>query len=153
MDKIDKKILSLLCENARMPLKKIAAQVFLSSPAVSARMERMERKGILTGYRATVSPQKLGYQILAFVNVVLSPDRREAFLSCIRQYPGVVECYHVAGAFSMLMKVYFPDTQQLDAFLAQVQKFGKTQTQIVFSTMIEPRAPEIIDSPSKNELD
>ena len=63
MDEIDKKILSLLVENARIPLKQIAAQVFLSPPAVSARIERMERSGVITGYRASVSPEKLGYHI------------------------------------------------------------------------------------------
>ena len=61
MDAIDKKILSLLGQNARIPLKKIAEQVFLSPPAVSARIERMENSGIIAGYRVTVAQEKLGY--------------------------------------------------------------------------------------------
>ena len=141
MDAIDKKILSLLGQNARIPLKKIAEQVFLSPPAVSARIERMESSGIITGYRVTVAQEKLGYHITEFVNVVLPPERQEDFYACVRSCPGVVECYHVAGAFSMLLKVCFPDTQQLDAFVARVQKFGKTQTQIVFSEVMGHREP------------
>lgn len=143
MDAIDKKILSLLGQNARIPLKQIAAQVFLSPPAVSARIERLESSGIITGYRAAVAPEKLGLQITAFVNVVLPPERQQAFYSYIEQCDNVVECYHVAGAFSMLMKVCFPDTQQLDAFVAKIQKFGKTQTQIVFSSVIDHREPGV----------
>ena len=70
LDDMDKKILSILVENARIPLKQIAAQVFLSPPAVSARIERMERSGVITGYRAALAPEKLGYHIVAFINEI-----------------------------------------------------------------------------------
>ncbi|HJB26299.1 MAG TPA: Lrp/AsnC family transcriptional regulator [Firmicutes bacterium] len=147
MDLIDTKILSLLEQNARIPLKKIAEQVFLSAPAVSARIERLERAGVITGYRAVVNPRQLGYHISAFVNVILSPERQKPFFSFVEGCRNVTECYHVAGPYSMLMKVNFPDTQQLDSFVARVQKFGKTQTQIVFSTVVQPREVEF--SPQK----
>ena len=62
MDRIDKKIITLLQKNARMPLKALAEQVFLSSPAVSARIERLEKEQIISGYEAKVNPFKLGYQ-------------------------------------------------------------------------------------------
>lgn len=55
MDNIDKKILHLLQENARYPLKHLASKVFLSSPAVSARIERLEKSGIISGYHASVA--------------------------------------------------------------------------------------------------
>ena len=99
--------------------------------------------GIITGYRATVAPEKLGYHITAFINVVLPPERQQAFYEFVKQCASVVECYHVAGAYSMLLKVCFPDTQQLDAFVATIQKYGKTQTQIVFSSIIEHREPGV----------
>lgn len=142
MDGIDKKIISLMGKNARIPLKKIAEQVFLSAPAVSARIERLERAGIITGYRAVIDPRKLGYHIVAFVNVVLAPERHQPFYNFVKSCCNVAECYHVAGPYSMLLKVCFPDTQQLDSFVAKVQKFGKTQTQIVFSAVVEPREME-----------
>ena len=147
MDLIDTKILSHMEQNARIPLKKIAEQVFLSAPAVSARIERLERAGVITGYRAVVNPRQLGYHISAFVNVILSPERQKPFFSFVEGCRNVTECYHVAGPYSMLMKVNFPDTQQLDSFVARVQKFGKTQTQIVFSTVVQPREVEF--SPQK----
>lgn len=153
MDAIDQKILSLLELNARIPLKQIAAQVFLSPPAVSARIERLERSGIITGYRAAVSHEKLGFYITAFINVVLSPEQQEAFCSFMEQCSNVTECYHVAGYFSMLVKACFHDTQQLNAFVSRIQKFGKTETQVVFSSIIaqrEPRQPACM-SAEKNE--
>ncbi len=147
LDDMDKKILSILVENARIPLKQIAAQVFLSPPAVSARIERMERSGVITGYRAALAPEKLGYHIVAFINVVLHPERQQDFYQCVQQSPCVTECYHVAGPFSMLMKACFPDTQRMDAFMARIQKFGETQTQIVFSSVIDRREPGLTELP------
>ena len=63
LDNIDKSIIRILQENARTPVKDIAKEVFLSSPAVSARIERLEKRGILTGYHATVYPLLFGYHI------------------------------------------------------------------------------------------
>ena len=57
MDHIDRKIIDILQRDARAPLKQIADQVFLSSPAVSARIARLEKDGCLTGYQAQVDPQ------------------------------------------------------------------------------------------------
>ena len=60
MDKIDKKIITLLQQNARMPLKALAENVFLSSPAVSARIERLEKEEIIEGYEVKINQLKLG---------------------------------------------------------------------------------------------
>ena len=79
MDDIDRKILKLLQANARMSLKTIAENTFLSSPAVSARMERLEKEGIITGYHAMVDPMKLGYHILAFINLDVVPEDKPKF--------------------------------------------------------------------------
>ena len=67
LDNIDKSIIRILQENARTPVKDIAKEVFLSSPAVSARIERLEKRGILTGYHATVNPMLFGYHISVLV--------------------------------------------------------------------------------------
>ena len=126
MDKIDRKILSLLQENARYPLKYLAQKVFLSSPAVSTRIERMEKAGIITGYHATIDPVSLGYHITAFINLTLDPKQKNEF------YPYVTDCPNV-------LKVAFPSTMELDTFIGHLQQFGNTQTQIVFSTAVPPR--------------
>ena len=143
MDKIDCKIISLLQENARYPLKYLAEKVELSSPAVSARIERLESQGILTGYHATLDPVTLGYHITAFINLTLEPHQKVEFYPFIEKCPNVLECNCVTGAYSMLIKVCFPSTQELDVFIGQLQKFGKTETQIVFSTAVQPRGIDI----------
>ena len=65
MDRIDRKIIDILQTNARAPLKEIADRVFLSSPAVSARIAKLEKDGVLTGYQAQVAPLKLGQLVKA----------------------------------------------------------------------------------------
>lgn len=74
MDEIDRKILKLLQSNGRMSLKTIAENTFLSSPAVSARIDKLEKDGIIAGYHARVDPMKLGYHILAFINLDVVPE-------------------------------------------------------------------------------
>lgn len=143
MDNIDKKILHLLQENARYPLKHLAAKVFLSSPAVSARIERLEKSGIIAGYHASVTPVSLGYHITAFINMALDPKQKPEFYPFIEACPNVLECNCVTGAYSMLIKVCFPSTMELDTFIGQLQKYGNTETQIVFSTPVQPRGIDV----------
>ena len=143
MDDIDRKILKLLQANARMSLKTIAENTFLSSPAVSARIERLEKEGIITGYHAMVDPMKLGYHILAFINLDVVPEDKPKFYAYANDVPNVLECNCVTGEYSMLMKVAFQSTMDLDIFIGQLQKFGKTSTQIVFSTQVGPRGVDV----------
>lgn len=139
MDDIDRKILTLLGRNSRISLNQLSQHVFLTSPAVAARIEKMEKSGIITGYRTDVDAEKLGYPITAFIELTMDPDEKKAFMDFIRPCPNVLECYHVAGAYSMLLKVTFPTPSLLDQFVGSLQSFGKTQTQIVFSTVVHPR--------------
>ncbi len=143
MDDIDRKILKLLQENARMSLKTIAEKTFLSSPAVSARIEKLEKDGVIAGYHAMVDPMKLGYHILAFVNLDVIPEDKPKFYAFAESVPNVLECSCVTGEYSMLMKVAFQSTMELDIFIGQLQKFGKTSTQIVFSTHVGPRGVDV----------
>lgn len=143
MDAADRAILKALAVNARTPIKELAKEAYLSSPAVSARMERLEKKGVIMGYQAQLNHQALGYHILAFVNLAIPPERRPAFQEFAAACPNVLECHHVTGNYSLILKVAFQSTKDLETFVGHVQTYGTTQTQVVFSTMIEPR--EIVE--------
>ncbi len=143
MDEIDKKIITLLQKNARTPLKALAENVFLSSPAVSARIERLEKDNIISAYEAKINQSKLGYHITAFINLEIIPAQKSEFYPFVKLCPNVIECNCVTGDFSMLIKVAFPDTMELDTFIGRLQKFGRTSTQIVFSTPVEPRGVDV----------
>ena len=149
MDNIDRKILTILQQNARTPLKVIAEQVFLSSPAVSARIERLEAAGYILGYQAQLSCAAMGYQIKAFINLEIEPSQKPEFYPYIEGCPNVMECDCVTGDYSMFIKVCFHTTQELDQFINQLHRFGRTGTQIVFSTPVEHRGIPVIE-PEEN---
>lgn len=148
MDKVDLKLVKLLQNNARYPLKYLAEQVYLSPPAVATRIEKLEKLGIITGYSAKVDKIKLGYNITAFISLAMSPKEKPVFYPFINSCPNVIECNCVTGAYSMLIKAVYKTTLELDAFIGQLQRFGNTETQIVFSTPVEHRE---IDIPVDNE--
>ncbi len=151
LDHIDIEILNILQEDASTPMKEIAAKVFLSSPAVSARIERMERQGYILGYHAQVNPQALGYHIKAFISLEIEPIRKKEFYPYIKSCRNVIECNCVTGDYSMLLEVLFPDTVALDQFIGELQDYGRTKTLIVFSTSVEHRGIHLLDHGQNEE--
>ena len=132
LDHIDEQIIKLLHANARIPLKTIASQVFLSSPAVSARIERLEQAGIITGYSAKINPAELGYHIKAFINLEVNPDQKKEFYPYIKRCNNVVECNCVTGDYAMLIEVMFKSTEELDHFIGELQTFEAQRHRLFF---------------------
>ncbi len=139
LDHIDRKILSMLQENARVSLKDIAQKVYLSSPAVSARIDALIESGYIEGFHARINTEKLGYHIKAFINLEVSPVDKKEFYPYIKSCKNVIACNCVTGDYSMLLEVLFPSTDELDQFIGELQKYGRTKTLIVFSTSVEHR--------------
>jgi len=139
LDAVDRTILNILQQNAKCPLKEIAERVYLSTPAVSARIEKMEREGYILGYQAQVNPAALGYHIKALINLEVPPEEKSTFYPFVKKCPNVIECNCVTGDYSMVLEVLFPSTIELDKFIGELQRFGRTKTLIVFSTSVEHR--------------
>lgn len=140
LDNVDKKIIEMLQANARTPIKDIAAEVFLSSPAVSNRIEKLEKAGIIMGYHTQIDYRLFDYHIKAFINLEVEPYQKKDFYPYIQSVPNVIECNCVTGDYSMLIEVVFQSTVQLDHFINELQqRFGRTKTLIVFSTAVEHR--------------
>ncbi len=143
MDQTDKELIAILQKNGRISLKVLAEKVYLSSPAVSARIDRLEKEGFITGYYAKLNQLKLGYPITAYINLEMEPIQKPEFYPFVDKCPNVIECSCVTGSYSMLLKVAFPSTMELDTFIGRLQKYGRTSTQIVFSTPVEHRGVPI----------
>lgn len=144
MDKIDRKIVNILQTNARASLKELSKQCFISSPAIAARINKLEHAGIITGYQATINLEKINFHVKAFVQVQLEPRQKPEFYPYVQAIPNVIECNCVTGDFSEVMEVVFPSTTDLDDFINDIQqRFGKTSTQIVFSTSVEHRGVQL----------
>ena len=151
MDKIDRKIDNLLQPNARASLKELSKECFISSPAIAARINKLERAGIIKNYQASIDLEKINFHVKAFVQVQLEPRQKPEFYPYVQAIPNVIECNCVTGDFSEVMEVVFPSTADLDEFINQIQqRFGKTSTQIVFSTSVEHRGVQL-KAPEDNE--
>ncbi len=139
LDEADYKIIALLQKNSRMTAKEIASHVCLSSTAIASRIERLQEKNIICGFGIRLNPVALGYYTKAFINVEVDPVNKKEFYPYVEQCLNVIQCNCVTGEFSMLLEVAFHNTMELDVFIGQLQRFGKTKTLIVFSTSVEHR--------------
>lgn len=139
MDELDKKILSILARRGRISLKNLSKEVNLSSPAVSSRIEKLKDQGYIRDIQAQLDLETVGYPIKAFISLAMKPVDKPDFYSFIESIPNVLECCCVTGDYSMIIKVAFKSTRELDLFIGRIQRFGDTMTQIVFSTAVEPR--------------
>ncbi len=139
LDQVDEQILSMLQENARMSLKDMAEQVSMSPTAVGARIDRMLAEGVLEGFTTRLNPEAMGHYVKAFINLQVEPENKQEFFQYIDGVLNVIECNFVTGDYSMLIEVRFPTTRELDHFIGELQRFGKTKTQIVFNTYVKHR--------------
>lgn len=147
MDKIDRKIINSLQKNARASLKDLSKECFISSPAIAARINKLGKSGIINGYHSSIDIEKIGFHVRAFIQVQLEPRQKDEFYPYVQSIPNVVECNCVTGDYSEIMEVIFPSTTDLDNFINTIQqRFGKTSTQIVFSTSVQHRGITLDDA-------
>lgn len=152
MDKIDRKIINSLQKNARASLKDLSKECFISSPAIAARISKLEKAGIINGYHSSINMEKIGFHVRAFIQVQLEPRQKKDFYPYVQSIPNVVECNCVTGDYSEIMEVVFPSTTDLDDFINTIQqRFGKTSTQIVFSTSVSHRGIQLDNVDDEDE--
>jgi Lrp/AsnC family leucine-responsive transcriptional regulator len=140
-DSTDIKILSILQHHGRRHLAEIAKEVNLSAPAVMERVKKLEARGIIKGYHALLDAKKVGKDITAFIGVSISHQRySESFPSHMSGKEDVLECHHVTGDESFILKVKTADTTSLEKLLAEIRSMegvSRTVTKVVLSTSKE----------------
>jgi len=141
VDAVDRKIVTLLRENARRSFKDIGKHVHLSAPAVKRRVDRLEDEGVIRGYTAVVDPAAFGWHTEAFVDLFC--DGRmpgEAIKRAVKEEPAVVSAHTVAGEASALLHVMAEDTRDLELALERIRKVDgvdRTVTEVVLSTLFQ----------------
>ena len=123
LDRIDRKILSILQEDGRIANLKLAEAVALSPTAVLARVQRLTRDGYILGYEARLNPLKLGAGMLVFVEVLLdrtTPNVFDQFKAAVQVHPEIMECHMVAGGFDYLLKTRSADMNAYRVFAGNV---------------------------------
>lgn len=141
LDDVDRKILGELTESGRLSFAELGRRVNLSPPAVTERVQRLERAGVITGYHAQVDPRKLGYQLTAIVRVRPSPGRLAKIPELAKQIPEVSECHRITGEDCFYLTVHLRSIDELSGLLDRFLDYGQTTTSIVNDTPIAARVP------------
>jgi Lrp/AsnC family leucine-responsive transcriptional regulator len=147
LDIIDLKILSILQNNGRTRLADIAEDVELSAPAVMERVKKLEAGGVITGYQALLDARKVGKDITAFIGVSIGHQRDiDQFAAQMLRYPDVLECHHVTGDETYILKVKSANTGSLEKLLGEIRSVEgvtRTVTKVVLSTAKESQSLEL----------
>ena len=133
------KILAAIQRDARMSLKNLADEAGLCLPATSERLKRLEEAGIIDGYRALINPETVGYGVLAIIGITTLQPGKARLIEVLKGLPEVLECLHVTGQDSYLLRVVTRNIRHLERFVGEINHYGETRTAIVMSTPIALR--------------
>jgi len=142
VDKIDLKILGALQQDARLSYRELGRRVGLSAPAAAERVRKLEVSKVISGYRTEVNPAALGYAIDALMTVTYPAQLSRRMYKLAQTTPEIVECFHVTGNGSVVLRVHAQSTRQLEALMLKVQQIGTTATSIILSVPFRRAAIE-----------
>ena len=136
IDSLDKKILEIITRNARIPFKDVAAECGVSRAAIHQRVQRLVDIGVITGSGYHVNPSTLGYNTCTYVGITL--ERGSMYKHVVSEFekiPEIVECHFTTGPYTMLVKLYARDNEQLmDLLNGKLQGIpGVTATETLIS--------------------
>ncbi len=139
LDSLDIKMLNMLQENARIKRNQLAEAVGLSIPSVSERLNKLEENGIIEGFYTKLNKKMFGYDIMAFILVVMDSSKHyKNLLSHIEKKPEILECHSVLGEGSHMLKALVKNTEALEKLLSEIQAWQgvvSTKTTFVLSTL------------------
>ncbi|MGZ4184852.1 MAG: Lrp/AsnC family transcriptional regulator [Solirubrobacteraceae bacterium] len=138
-DATDLALLGELQSDARLSLAELGRRVGLSSPAVAERMQRLERDGVVRGYRVELDPAALGYGLSAVIRVRPAPRQLHKVADVARGAPEVVECHRITGEDCYLIKAHIRSMAHLEELLDELAPFGQTTTSIIQSSPVPLR--------------
>jgi Lrp/AsnC family transcriptional regulator, leucine-responsive regulatory protein len=151
IDEIDRQIITLLQEDARLSNAALADRVGLTSSTVHERVKKMERKGIIKGYMAVVDPALLGKTITAFIRLTVGVttqgyiESKNGIMEVCLSEPDILECHGVAGEDCYILKARVANPQELERLIERIRmksQVARTITSIVLSTFKETTAIE-----------
>ena len=141
LDEIDRQLLDELQRDCKRSLKEIGAAVGLSAPSVMERVRKLESAGIIRGYHALLDARRIGLDISAFIGVSIGgPQLLSAFEQWVDSVPQVMECHHVTGGHTLLLKVKTQNTEDLERLISRIRSIegvASTETMVVLSTHTE----------------
>lgn len=139
LDDVNRLVLTALQADPRISMSALARQVGMSPPAVTERIERLERAGVIRGYRLDVDPAALGLPLTAFARLRPAPGQLARIAELVAAIPQVSECHRITGEDCFLLTVHAASVEHLATVLDRIQVHGQTVTSIVVSTPVPTR--------------
>lgn len=140
LDEVNTRLLTELHADPRVSMSELGRRVGMSAPAVTERMQRMQRAGIITGFRMDVDPAALGRPVTAFARIRPSPGQLPKIAALAEQLPEVTECHRITGEDCFLVKFHVPSVAAVEGVLDRFGMYGQTTTSIVVASPVPPRA-------------
>jgi Lrp/AsnC family leucine-responsive transcriptional regulator len=140
LDDINRRLLDELQRDGRVAFAELGRRVGLSAPAVAERVGRLEREGVITGYRAEVDPRAVGYVLAAVVRIRPFARQIHKIPEIAAQTPEIVECERITGEDCFLLRLHVRAMDDLEPVLDRFTPFGQTTTSIVHSSPVARRA-------------
>jgi Lrp/AsnC family leucine-responsive transcriptional regulator len=139
LDDVNVRLLAELHADPRITMSALARRLGMSAPAVTERVQRLERAGVITGYQMIVAPSAVGLPVAAFVRIRPAPAQLPKVAELAASVPQVTECHRITGEDCFLVKLHAASVQQLEEILDRFLLYGQTTTSIVVSTPVPPR--------------
>lgn len=156
LDSLDKQILRLIAEDARIPFLEVARACNVSGAAIHQRIQKLTNLGILKGSQFIIDPEKIGYETCAYIGLYLkNPEKFDNVVSALKRIPEVVECHYTTGGFDLFIKIYAINNHHLlNIIHDKLQPLGlsRSETIISFNAAIDRQLP-IVDLPGSDEND
>ena len=143
LDATDRKIIGELTTDGRVSFAELGRRVSLSSPAVAERVQRLERSGVITGYRAEIDPRLLGYGLTAIVRVKPAPGQLPRIPELAAAIPEVGECHRITGEDCFYLKVFLRSIDDLGTLLDRFLVYGETTTSLINASPVPRRDPPL----------
>ena len=131
LDRIDRDILALLQADGRLTGAEIGRRVGLSQPAASARIQRLEKNGVITGYRATVDPAALGLNIHGLIRLRTTHAQLSRALDFASRTPEIASTLRVTGEDCLIFDVFCPQAGRLEQVVDTLARYGPVTTSLV----------------------
>ncbi|HTK00332.1 MAG TPA: Lrp/AsnC family transcriptional regulator [Bordetella sp.] len=143
LDAVDRRLITLLVANARMPVAELARTVGMSSPSVADRLRRLEESGVIRRYTLDIDPVALGYTLEAIVRVRPMPGQLRHVETLLKDIPEFIECDKVTGEDCFVARVVLRTIGHLDQILDRVTEYAETNTAIIKDATLRRRLPPL----------